>query len=248
MKQRTGFTLIELLVVVAIIAILAAILFPVMARARGQAQSTTCKSNLKQLGSALTMYTNDHDERMPPALYIEPNKKNIFIYPDGSTGPWWLWYHGLYSYTKNFQLLNCPSAIGNRYTGGITPLYPGGYVGNYFAFQRGIQHSGFTKPAEFAVMMDGGWDRTNKALDPSFGWIQQNHYLADWDQYDANKDEMTAPAPRHSDTTNVYYMDGHVKHVKTQMIVGNTEPFDATPDQVLPPLSLMRNFWDPLSP
>jgi prepilin-type N-terminal cleavage/methylation domain-containing protein len=58
---RRGFTLIELLVVIAIIAILAAILFPVFAQARDSARQTTCLSNLKQLGTGLTMYAQDYD-------------------------------------------------------------------------------------------------------------------------------------------------------------------------------------------
>lgn len=54
-----AFTLIELLVVIAIIAILAAILFPVFAQAREQARKISCLSNIKQLGTAIAMYTQD---------------------------------------------------------------------------------------------------------------------------------------------------------------------------------------------
>lgn len=60
-----GFTLIELLVVVAIIAILAAILFPVFAQAREAARKTSCSSNLRQVGVALTLYAQDFDEGLP---------------------------------------------------------------------------------------------------------------------------------------------------------------------------------------
>src|SRR5437867_7482672 len=63
-----GFTLIELLVVIAIIAILAAILFPVFAQARQKARLTSCLSNLKQLGTALSMYVQDYDEMLTPHL------------------------------------------------------------------------------------------------------------------------------------------------------------------------------------
>jgi prepilin-type N-terminal cleavage/methylation domain-containing protein len=64
LKQR-GFTLIELLVVIAIIAILAAILFPVFAQAREKARQTSCLSNEKQLGTAISMYVQDYDETYP---------------------------------------------------------------------------------------------------------------------------------------------------------------------------------------
>ena len=64
--NKKGFTLIELLVVIAIIAILAAILFPVFAQAREKARQTSCLSNCKQIGTALTLYTDDYDETLPP--------------------------------------------------------------------------------------------------------------------------------------------------------------------------------------
>ncbi len=62
-----GFTLIELLVVVAIIAVLAAILFPVFARAKEKANQTTCTNSQKQLAASMMMYAQDHEETLPPA-------------------------------------------------------------------------------------------------------------------------------------------------------------------------------------
>ena len=64
-KPRRGFTLIELLVVVAIVAILAALLFPVFAQAREAARKASCLSNQRQLGAALNLYVQDYDERFP---------------------------------------------------------------------------------------------------------------------------------------------------------------------------------------
>jgi prepilin-type N-terminal cleavage/methylation domain-containing protein/prepilin-type processing-associated H-X9-DG protein len=251
--KRNGFTLIELLVVVAIIAILAAILFPVFARAKERAKSSACVANLRQIGQSLSMYMQDYDERTPVAGYVERStgNQNRFAYPDASFGPFWFWYHALYSYTKNVQIMNCPSAD-RPYRGGLSPLYPGGYAANYYAFQGGIQQSTMTKPSELGVVMDAGWDRSLfDDLDPSLrGWKEQFYYQCDWDQYDASNpdDQMTAPAPRHTDTTNVAYMDGHVKSIKTQMIVANTTPVNAWPEQVLPARTLIRNFWDPNAP
>jgi prepilin-type N-terminal cleavage/methylation domain-containing protein len=64
MRTR-GFTLIELLVVMAIIAILAAILFPVFAKAREKARQNTCMSNQRQIAVELQMWAQDHEEYLP---------------------------------------------------------------------------------------------------------------------------------------------------------------------------------------
>ena len=101
MKNNRGFTLIELLVAIAIIAILAAILFPVFATAREKARQSSCSSNLKQLGLAMTQYAQDYDETMPSGgdlwgqgagwgcqVYPYIKSKQVFVCPDdtGSNG------------------------------------------------------------------------------------------------------------------------------------------------------------------
>jgi prepilin-type N-terminal cleavage/methylation domain-containing protein len=64
-RHQSGFTLIEMLVVIAVIAILAAILFPVFAQAREKARQASCISNLKQIGAAMLMYATDYDDCFP---------------------------------------------------------------------------------------------------------------------------------------------------------------------------------------
>jgi len=67
-----GFTLIELLVVIAIISLLAALLLPALGRGQHAARSTVCRSNLRQLGTGWTMYSQDHQETLVPN-YITGN-------------------------------------------------------------------------------------------------------------------------------------------------------------------------------
>ena len=64
-RPYAGFTLIELLVVVAIIAILASLLLPTLARAKKASHLAACTSNLRQMGVSIQVYTVDHDDDMP---------------------------------------------------------------------------------------------------------------------------------------------------------------------------------------
>ena len=101
MKHRNAFTLIELLIVIAIICILAAILFPVFAAAREKARQTTCASNLKQLGMAVVQYTQDFDDIMPYSKNTYYNAQAQAVYAYG-------WEYALYAYVKATNVYSCP--------------------------------------------------------------------------------------------------------------------------------------------
>ncbi len=64
-RRDTAFTLIELLVVIGTIAVLAAVLFPVFASVRERARQTSCASNQRQIGIAITLYAQDSDDLYP---------------------------------------------------------------------------------------------------------------------------------------------------------------------------------------
>ncbi|MDR3708482.1 MAG: DUF1559 domain-containing protein [Capsulimonadaceae bacterium] len=128
MKASKGFTLIELLVVIAIIAILAAILFPVFARAREKARQTTCASNLKQLGLALTQYVQDYDECFPGGMTIgaagsTSATQHALSLSDpvtaaaGYTFNGNSWAQQLYPYVKSMGAYVCPDDTHAQYSG-----------------------------------------------------------------------------------------------------------------------------------
>lgn len=96
--RANGFTLIELLIVIAIIALLAAILFPVFSRVRENARRTACLSNMKQLGLGMMQYAQDYDEKLPRGTY--PN--GAFTYGVG-------WAGQIMPHVKSIQIFKCPN-------------------------------------------------------------------------------------------------------------------------------------------
>lgn len=80
-RARKAFTLIELLVVVAIIAVLRAVLLPVSARARAEARSVQCKSQLREYARGFQSYLSDHREVFPAADYGPDAQRHVLWAP-----------------------------------------------------------------------------------------------------------------------------------------------------------------------
>jgi prepilin-type N-terminal cleavage/methylation domain-containing protein/prepilin-type processing-associated H-X9-DG protein len=110
-KKRRAFTLIELLVVIAIISILSSMIFPSFGRAREGARRSSCSSNLRQIGLAIVMYTDDNDERYP---IMDARVTFPFEFPVPVTCPATYevpasWAATLRPYAKSDSMFVCPS-------------------------------------------------------------------------------------------------------------------------------------------
>jgi len=125
--RRKGFTLIELLVVIAIVVILAGILYPVFAATRRAAYNAACLSNVKQVGLAVSMYTQDYDETFPVAINQVDFKavSELWQQSKKASAPY-LWTL-VSPYVKNPGLWRCPGDIGFMVNGGQFKFLPSAY-------------------------------------------------------------------------------------------------------------------------
>jgi prepilin-type N-terminal cleavage/methylation domain-containing protein/prepilin-type processing-associated H-X9-DG protein len=238
-RFRRAFTLIELLVVIAIIAILAAILFPVFAKAREAARATSCKSNLRQIGTAHQMYAQDYDETFSGAYSPMPGSC-------GCSACRVSWAQLIQPYVKNGGIFSCPSASGNSQGSCGTQMgdTAAGALWNPDVKKLNYGYNGMSSPAVATNGNDGqgiAMATLSAPADTIFVtdlrdgqeynlWRDQNtdiptgtYYGKSW-TFDVN--QMTIAAnkwSRHNDGINVLWFDGHVKYVKNTIAGGGNQ-------------------------
>lgn len=224
---RHGFTLVELLVVIAIISILAAMLLPVLSKARDSAYATYCISNQKNMGTGTVEYTNDCNDFLPfcnfnpafnakasdgcdeaPVFYVllaeYVGAKRYF----GAEGK----HYKRLAPEQGITVFTCPKHPEAHQA--WSPLY-------YFyrdSYSPNFRTAGCAATAWSANGKSGRWAKSSGIKRPSMkGWLGPSRLLNDayWALNPAHymypTDVEYISAIRHSDGANYLYFDGHVR-------------------------------------
>jgi prepilin-type N-terminal cleavage/methylation domain-containing protein/prepilin-type processing-associated H-X9-DG protein len=203
--RRGGFTLVELLVVIGIIAMLVAILIPTLGRARAQALSTACASNLRQLYVAQSFYADENIGRFTAVQYA------------GATTTWWVKLNKYLSSdgVMKQELGQCPSVeIDSLRRGTATASAELSYGINpymmlpWWAGRRGAKMDASRivlmadkgiNPDEWLMTEEGKYFAPDPLLPGGLGW--RIHFMQ----------HQGTHSRRHSKMANAVMADGHVR-------------------------------------
>lgn len=221
MKRRglLGFTLTELMIVIGIIIAIAAILFPVFSTSIDKVRQARCLSNQKQLAQAMIMYSNDHDEALPPFGDRTPDSNHY-------------WNTSLHPYTRGSDLLFCPKGSKTNYSIGVN-------YGQLFRYSYTLSQSNGTWVYSPPVYLGTISDPTRKILlgdsrsgmhmyTPKIWFTDKDHNNNG--NLDSNSGVLRGGTPynnvaidRHSNGLNITFLDGHTKWYSGETILNSID-------------------------
>ncbi len=223
--------------VIAVITLLAAILLPVFAQVREKARQTACLSNCRQIGLAMMMYTEDHDEVILPVLTLtgqrqepqspDPSRRGAHVR---------MWTQLIQPYLKNDQVLYCPSfnepvLVENAAQPGCDGpgarrSFPARYYYAHYGLAFNMVGGGCT-PADPRWAFPGnglegaGWRTLSQIARPAETAIIQDNYTGQFDHtfvigigFGCHCGTHPEGRSRHHQGCNYIFLDGHAKTLR----------------------------------
>jgi prepilin-type N-terminal cleavage/methylation domain-containing protein/prepilin-type processing-associated H-X9-DG protein len=234
MRKQKGFTLIELLVVISIIAVLLGILLPSLGKAREKVRETACKSNLKNIGLAVSMYLDAYDRKFP-----NTGSSNGFLWYDAAgnrlqpgvgTAYWGVYF---WEYLKDTKIFGCPSL--QRAPEGLIYTYAGqdpaevikhaAFGLNHNSRARGRNTNTIYRQADFIIATDHAEPRPDGGADDCFhnndvkGAMNVTQYRQGGSRSFSYRQIFRhniryADAYKTGGRANILWLDGHVSHLE----------------------------------
>ncbi len=216
-----AFTLIECLVVISIIALLAALMLPTLAKSKGVARSTVCKGNLKQLQQAWLQYAHDNDDSLPPNIsrrveFDQVNVKGSWVLGNSvmDTNADNLKKGVLYPYVRAAAVYHCPadrSTVRERPDLARTRSYSMSLWLNVDLVSFG--------DADLATKASSNQHKLSRITDPSLVWVFLDEHPLSIDDgvflivHGKNPGAWSSyRGDSHDNGANLSFTDGHVDH------------------------------------
>jgi prepilin-type N-terminal cleavage/methylation domain-containing protein/prepilin-type processing-associated H-X9-DG protein len=217
-RHRRGFTLIELLVVIAIIAILAALLLPALSKARDRAKSINCLSNIRQIGLAFKIYTDENDNKFVQLARSGASPANAIVSDGAKT--WWPDLLTASMGSRSIKIYNCPSMTSTNGFG-IGMNHP--EIGRHLEIAPPILEAMVMHPSATVVFGDSYLISNPTEPDPD-RWLAENNLnqLSVFFRTPSNTGYWDSSPwrifNRHKGRADVAHVDGHAEAVRTSAL------------------------------